>query len=879
MGIERGAAADPTGPLEFVGELPKPAPPGIAEQFMVAGFNPDARRMYVKQSGIGKPTILATYDLTSAVPQVIATRPFPSSTFISPVFTTTIAVPRQRAYTIETVDATLAVLASVDLAGQTPIKRWSIEQKLPGFFPTGLTYSAQDDRIYAVGEMSVTYNAINWGFGRKPTSVVPAVAAFDPDTGDALWLRLVPECGQLLFTLHMGSAVARSSSAVATPTIVFACGTGGAGAGDTFPGQAGVVELRITSRATMADAAAFDLHFHPISGSYFNGGQNGFAYYDRGSDRLFVQSLSNTTPGAWVFDLRLGGWAGFITGPTPNGTYGGINEGTGHYYMGGITNSDDPKHFMLVADGRASPPQSGQLADRKFIPAGFITADPTGDRVFINTATNKIVVARDVTKSVDGLGRPDYDAQTDDVDESVGTFVSFSGDSGGFGARLTAVGDVNAVLGPLPNIKPTSGTTRGLLFARVPTAAVQPSGAAASAQATSTDTTTGQAIDQNNVAWPYEPRTCLDGGGEAGEPDPAESVGGRAAVRCSLATYESLASARQSAVATGPVTIADSGVNSKAKRTAKGGMTTTVTSTSKGVRVDVPGVGSLDIASVESVATTTSHGRSGTASATWTRSLKGVSVKGAAGNELFRTDGCSTTITHDGTKRLVSGDGGTCEALAETVRRLLQVRVRLVFPTAGVVATPKGAFAGVGQTDTDAASEVTVNDQGKVFPGDATTRRAVPGLQINVYNDSTERSRYIVQLAGVETSSIYTVNRSGDDAPCDVGGCIPGGFDGLPPLPVSEGPSSSDASFEAAAAPDSGPVPVAVPSIESSAAPETPGGTSTRSARSGRGLDGLILARRSLADGGLMASFVLLVAAAAATSARRRRLLALLAAR
>jgi hypothetical protein len=887
MGAHRGAAAvetAPASPLEYLGELAKPLKSGPGEQFYVAGFDVAGRRMYAKHAVVGQTPVLATYDLSTPMPTLLSHRPFPATSFIAPGFTTAIAPARGMAYTVAMGAATDPIVAAFDLAGASPITSWSLTERLPGFSPSGMTYSAADDRLYLVGEMTGHYLMLNWLTGRKPIGLVPTVVAVDPGTGEVLWVRPVPECGQVLYTLHQGSAVARSSSAIAHPTIVFGCGTGALGVnGDTNPGQAGVVELRISPTATMAEAPSFDVHFHPISGSYFNGGQTGFAYYDRGSDRLFVQSLSSSTPGAWVFDLRVGGWAGFITAPTADGNYGGVNEGNGHYVMGGTGGAPDAGDYLLIADGRASPPQAGQLADKKLAPVGFVFADAGSDRIFLNSSFDHLSVLRDLTKSADPLQRPDYDAQTDDVDEAEGTFVSFSGDTGGFGARVTMVGDLAGASGPVPggigvpSERVTSDVstpgqkaqpvTRGLLFARVPAANVQPAGASAAAQAASSDTTTGQAVDQNGVAWPFEPRTCLDGG-EGSDTPPAESIGGRASVRCNLSGYESVGSAQQSGAGTGPVAIGDSRVDTTVKRTAKGGMVTTTTSSSRGVRIDLPGVGSLEIALVEAVGTTTAHGRSGSASASWTRSLKGVTVKDAKGVELFRSDGCSTVLKHDGKRQSASGDAGTCEALAETVRKLLQVRVRLLFLTAAVAATPKGAFARVGQTDADAASETTVNEQGKVFAGDATTRRAVPALQINVYDDSTERSRYIVQLAGVENSAIYTVNLSPGDAPCDMGGCIPGGFDGLPPAATAE-----------AAAPPGSALEPAIPAAGADLAPNVSAGNgdgrgvSRRQGVQDGGLDGLILAHRSLADGAVMASFLLLLAAATAVVMRRRRLL------
>jgi hypothetical protein len=172
----------------------------------------------------------------------------------------------------------------------------------------------------------------------------------------------------------------------------------------------------------------------------------------------------------------------------------------------------------------------------------------------------------------------------------------------------------------------------------------------------------------------------------------------------------------------------------------------------------------------------------------------------------------------------------------------------------------------VGQTEVDAATEVTVNEQGKVFGGDTTTRRSVPAVQVDIYNDSTERSRYVVQLAGVESSAIYTVNRSLDDAPCDTGGCIPGGLDEPFAADIAGADTSSaDPSAELAVGLTDGSVPTDIASAPVERR------RSTRSIGDD-GLDGLVVSRRSLGDGALMASFLTLVGAAATVVGRRRRL-------
>lgn len=887
VAVEPSQAAEPGSPVEELGILP--LPPTAFSNLRIAAVDSERGRLYATFATRVVDTVrgatthtettgwLATYELGPAVPTLLKVQRIdgvgdpngtPLTSFLEP--------SRGRLFFLGGgLTSHDGSIVAVDVGDGVVKGNWAMADHLPGFYPAGMTYSKADDRIYAVGEMTVVFEGVHATptFGRKPAGVLPTVAAFDPDDGALLWARPVPECGQVLYSFGVGSIVVRDNPTPSTPRLLFVCGTGSSGFGDTMPGQAGIAELHVTPDATAVDAAGFDLSFHPISGSFFDGGKSGFAAYDYGSHRLFVQSLSQTTPGAWVFDARRRGWVGSIPSKEPTNYFGGVDQATGRYYMGGSTGNRTG--FLIVADGRATPPQNGVLAPPKYSPDGFIATDPATGRLFVPRGpVLGPYVLRDLTRSAPPQAPPDYDAQTDDVDEAPGTFVSFTGDGGGFGARVTAVGDTAAIFGTVPIVKlPVDRTTRGVVLARVAGASVQPAGAAASAQAAGLDTTTDRELEQTQapVATPRPtgPVSCLDGGGGV-DSAPVESAGGKAEVRCVLANYESSASARQTAADLGAVSVGDSRFDTKVRRSAKGGMVTTSTAVATGIRVEVPGVGLLRIGRVETTVRTAAHGRSGTAAAEWTRNIGDVVVEDGAGHELFGTAGCSTTITHDGKKETRSGDAGTCDQMADTIRRLLQVRVRLVFPTPEVVATPKGAFARVGQSDSDAAHEVTVNEQGKVFDGDTTTRRSLPGLQVNVYNDSTERSRYVVQLAAVESSAIYTVNSSPDEPPCDTGGCIPGGFDEPPSGDDISGVDarSSDMSTELAAGLTDGSAPAELTSL-----PAT-GRRPNRSVQD-NGLRGLVVSRRDLGDGALMASFLTLVGAAVALVARRRRLVGL----
>jgi hypothetical protein len=868
------------GPFEYLGAIPQPAPVNNG-QIMMA-LDPVGRRLYTTFRR-GPNFMSATYDIDPDVPKFLSERVISNdSAFSDPSPYISLMEPtRKRLYLLSVGSGGESQLLVTGAEGNAMASEtWEMPTILPGFFAGGMTYSPADDRIYLVGEMSqsmyVTTSTVT--FGNKVAGGVATVVALDPDDGALLWARPVPECRFPLYTLFTGSMIARSGPNLPDPTLFVPCSPGSTLLGTNLPYQPGVAALSIAPDATMVQAQTFDVQFYPISGNFFDGAATGIAGYDYGSDRLFLQSLSSRTPGAWVFDAHDRAWVGAITSPSPMDYWLGINQRTGHYYMGGRSGGTNLAiNFLLVADGRAARPQNGVVADGTYSPTRSIFTDPQTDRLFlmIGSAT-PIVVLRDRTESVRPLSPLDYDAQTDDIADTPESFVSFTGDAGGFGARMTTVGDtasVNGTIGGGGAGRPAAPqASRAVTFARGPSTNLQPAGAAAAAEAATLDTTTEQALRENSQAppWPYGTETCLDGGGGV-ENAPEQTSASYASVTCDLEHLEAASEARYTAAADGPLTVGDTSYASRTKRTVKDGMTTETTSSSSGIRIDVPEAGSIEIGNVTAKAVTVAHGQKGTASATWTRTVDSVTAKDATGKVVFHGSGCTTTLKHDGTKLERSGSQESCDQLAEAVRKALQVNVRLLFPTPSVVATPKGALASVGQSDVDLARETTVNEQGKLFAGDSTTRRTVPAVQLDIYHDSIERSRHVVQLAGVEATSIFTVNRSLDDVDCLTGGCIAGGDDTL----LSTAPVGADlGDSEAAAATDA----------PASAVTSTEAATGRRSLRTPRAVPpaavpravGLVLARRSLAQGALMASFLLLTAAAVAGLLRRRRLVDLL---
>jgi hypothetical protein len=874
-----GAASSP--PFEVVGSIPMPN----TSNHVIVGTDLVHRRLYTTHIQ-GPNAILGTYDLDTPVPSLLSQRPIaPYAEVDSSTYHVVIEPVRRRIYMLTGNQAGASAIMAVGAEGNPmATERWELSTILPGFFAGGMTYSAEDDRIYLVGEMSESMyvTTSTYTFNNKVAGGVGAVAAIDPDDGALLWVRPVPECRFPLYTLFTGSLIARSSPALPTPSLFFPCSPGSTLLGTNLPYQPGVAALSISPAATQVDAERFDVRFYPISGNFFNGADTGIAGYDYGSDRLFLQSLSTKTPGAWVLDAHLDTWVGAITAPTPRDAWLGINQKTGHYYMGGRSGGDDQSaSFLLVAEGRTPRPQNGINAGPEHAPIRSIVTDPETDRLFVwPYNTRPITVLKDRTPVARPPSALDYDAQTDDIADTPDAFVAFTGDAGGFGSRVTAIGDTASLNGTAGRDEATPTATRSVTFARGPSTNVQPAGAASAAQAATLDTTTDQALRDNPQLprWPYATKTCLDGG-DGVKTEPEQTATSYASVTCRLATFEAASEARHAGGTAPGITVGNANYRSTVNRTVKDGMVTVAESSSAGIRIDLPGAATLEIAKASAKAVTTAHGRKGTATATWERAIEGVVAKDGTGKVVFEAPGCNTKLVHNGKEVVQSGSTEGCDQLAEGVRKALQVNVRLRFPLPSVEATAKGAFASVGQSVADHAGETTVNNQGNIYAGDSATRRTVPAIQIDVYHDSIERSRDIVQLAGVEATSVFTVNRSLDDDPCATGGCIAGGSDEFAPSDfAADAPGTGGFGSSVDTTGDLGREPIDGGEVAPGSSAVLIGGG--RVLPSGgavtRELVGFLLTRRSLGQGSLMAAFLLVAGMALGTVVRRRRLLDLL---
>ena len=131
-------------------------------------------------------------------------------------------------------------------------------------------------------------------------------------------------------------------------------------------------------------------------------------------------------------------------------------------------------------------------------------------------------------------------------------------------------------------------------------------------------------------------------------------------------------------------------------------------------------------------ATTGAHGHAGTTTATWERTLEDITIRDADGKVVQQMNRCRTTAAGRAHKRKTED---TCHRVARAVDENLGMRLRVDLPAPLIEATPKGAFAGVQQTNADFYQGQTVYGQGTAFPDEGLGQRPVPALQLTVFND------------------------------------------------------------------------------------------------------------------------------------------------
>jgi hypothetical protein len=392
------------------------------------------------------------------------------------------------------------------------------------------------------------------------------------------------------------------------------------------------------------------------------------------------------------------------------------------------------------------------------------------------------LVLKDRTASSSDETEPeDYDSLTSDLPEGAKTLTTYSGTAAGYGANLVFVGGIGGATAPAYQNGFTSDETfvprntfvspgdRGATVASVSFLDLRNVGAAATSQQIVPDTSTdidrrttqtelisrGAELGQGDAAaqgaevldWRWPSASCLDPGGAPDEPTRTDP-GGEASAHCDLDKLLANASVAEGAVRTGGLTIAHSSVSAGAVKGSNGLVTTTVASV-RGLAVEVPGAGSLSIGAIVLEVNTSAHGHEGTAKVSWTRAIKDAVITDADGKEQFACAVCDA------------------DALAKQVNDLFDLKLRMRVPTPEITQTPKGAFAGFLESDADHVNNVAALNE-------SNASRIMPAVQLEIYNDFQDRSRLLVQLAGIQANSIYGITPLAGEGPLDV----------IPPIPT-----------------------------------------------------------------------------------------------
>ncbi len=876
-----GVAADDQ-PLRVVGSVPTPnGPPKDPNgQAKVLGIDPVRHRMFYEYPDGDGGAHLVTYDISGRIPRQIAIASVGRDADFNIATRYTVAFdPGRQELAIVTPSmdpgtgtlpagpASILVYSDRTHSVRT---RWSLATSLPGFFPLGISYSAKDDRIYAVGEFTAVRNLADGTViaGAKFMSPGTAVVALDPLTGKPTWVRsLASDCPQVLYSKSIGSLIARSGS---TDALYFACVSGGTPAAQTYPGATGLVRMHIDPKGDSAAQADQPVEYFAISGNYFSGGSaSGIAAFDAHNERFYLQSLSFTTPGAWVFDGRLTAWVGFVSAPSSADYYIGVNERLGHLYIG-TYRINVANNGLLVADVRQTPVPAGEFTP--LITTALIAADSASNRLFIRPENPNAhwLVLEDLTPaSTYDQPTEDYDALTTGLPDSPSNDVDYALGATGFGAEAIQVGGTGAPLTALGTsfgngIPGVASGTRAVMAGRVGYLDLRPSGAGAAAQAATADTNTVQYYESDDRyprdgkpdTWPYKSLACLDTGGQPqSQSDSSPDIstdGATASISCDLAKSTVKASSIMSAAGSGGAQVQRSTYDVTATRDSKTGGVVDSTATATGVSFQVEGGYTVSFGRVVSKALSRAHGHQGTAYSEWSRSVEGVSLVGPDGKSLLPEGAGCYSYVKAGLAGNTRDVHDTCATLSTAINKLLPTRFHADFPMPDVITTPKGAFAAIEQTSAQYYQQNVVNDQGVIYKDDSVGIRPTPAVIAEAYQDTAERSRTVTVLAATQTNVRYTISPPYDDGWVDGGG----------------GGTSSGSSGGGAPVVNPGHAPAttadAPPPVITNPAPTASGPLAA--------LRGFLLRRRGLRDALLLVLLSGLVVGGSGTVFRRRRL-------
>lgn len=544
-----------------------------------------------------------------------------------------------------------------------------------------------------------------------------------------------------------------------------------------------VVDFRGADPRLPNVSASFSRLLSPFAGDY----TYGRSFVDPRGDRVVAIVSGGGAQRMYVFDARHRAWTGSILLGKDNVAGGTADPATGRAY------SLDERLGVIATDIAPVPVLQGKVFSLGFKPNIQLPAfDALTRRLFVvshnrervdergqplgGNVTAHLSVFEDRTAPYVDPPPADPDAATNDIDEADASSVSHTGGGSAYGARVMWVGGVRAaplvadVEPRVPWSQSVPGTTssvdlsdvrpeggdRGLFFGQVTEAQLAGSRDGGTAKATavgaSIDDQTESDLD-GKLGAPFsragqsppaeaqwstikaninetQPSSCLDLGGE-NDPRTASKPGSSATCK----EREEVNAVAESSQQMGdlPFQVGYAASDVRLALDDEKGVLSTATAIARGVHLAMPGVGSISIGEVVSVASTQAKGRPGTAASTLETAISHVRIVDANG-EGFSCTQCDPVTVVD------------------AINARFPMRVQALGPRPAtdelITGSPGGAKAVIEKDLYAMWNDANVN-------GDS--RAEVAGLTLVVYNDAKEASRYIVQLGAVLAESQYKV--------------------------------------------------------------------------------------------------------------------------
>jgi hypothetical protein len=526
------------------------------------------------------------------------------------------------------------------------------------------------------------------------------------------------------------------------------------------------------------DLASSTLRLRPVAGDFSEGDTLVTA-----GPRIVLKANSAQATTIKVFDVPHGYYVGNVGVDSVGTPAVGVDRqrGRGYYVV---------QRGLGVFDAGVTPASQGVVYGDFAGLLGTLTrpieVDHRTRRVFVATSDNTssggkpfVAVFRDRSP----LPEPDPPAEqltSLDLAEEPGLVESArTADAGAYGAEFRVVGGATALL-----FNATHFDSRGIVarpgtrweqFGVARGMRLSPDEATAEVLAARQDNATAADFGSELSA----PVACSDFGFTAGT-----ATGDAASVTCDVAKQRASGSvatepgrilvrrAQQDPAVLAPVQVRSAEVTVDVSRDGPlGKVVTTITSAAKGIDI----LGSVKIGEVVATARTETHGRPGTATTTYERTVTGLVVGGT---------------------RVCAGDCPIA-TVQQAVNDTFGGRVRVDFPVPDRYAAPNGTVARISDNAYRHIERTTLDD----VEDDVVV---TPAMEVVAYLDATASSRLVAGFAALSSQQRYRVYRVGseeDDSPPAGGGPSAG------PLPVP----SALPTVEPDDHPPASPPPVAAP--------------------------------------------------------------------